>query len=75
MRVKLVTTVTTFIETDDPNTSFEEAKSEIFNKYAKEDDHPEGAEELLRSQYGAVSYDRIYRTRIEHSFDQAVEGE
>lgn len=75
MRVKLVTTVTTFIETDDPSTSFEEAKDEIFSKYAQEDDHPEGAEELLRSQYDAVSYDRIYRTRIEHKFEKVVEGE
>jgi hypothetical protein len=75
MRVKLVTTVTTFIETDDSSTSYEEAKGEIFSKYAKQDDHPEGAEELLRSQYSAVSYDHIYRTRIEHTFEKVVEGE
>lgn len=70
MRVKLTTTITTYIET---NASVEEARKEIFARYNSFIEDDDLTADILYQQKSAASEDEIIGTEVSHTFGDADE--
>lgn len=78
MRVKLVTTITTFIEVRPDNTDkIEVARKEIFGRYIESTESDEENERFIEGvkllQTRAVVHDDIISTEVSHNFGEANE--
>ena len=62
MRIKLVTTVTTYIET---TASIEEARKEILQRLCGDEDYDSRVEDVQCSHSSAVCFDEVVKTSTE----------